>query len=312
MPRWSLDELRAKLVQMQGADAPTPLAERLGVDTLRLRVEDASEDGAHLELNAGHCVAAQLTLKVHPANELRAETRAALEVLAPQGVRTDACTIFWGGSAYQKGQGFGFLLYAVGAAWAADRGLAATGGAGLLGGSTSEDSREVYRKLASLLPHVTLAPEPDPYTMGRGLLAGPSGMGYRLPEERDAFEADLQVQRDLIAFLEAVPKTKAFNVVAAERLKRLGPLSGRGTWLLEHCIYQASSLASETPPYWMTAAWVENDIEITLGTLRADLQRSEPTGLLTTVSLSPLTVLFGAPLRGVLTGRLTPRPARLR
>lgn len=304
MPRWSVDDLRALIPKLQRPDAPSALADRLGLDTLRVRAE-VENDGhtVRLALFDGKRQVGELSPNVHSADDLSDATRTALAQMAPLGVSTDTGVIFWSGRA-DKGKGYSFLLFAIGAAWAADRGMAVTGGAGLRRGLTSEDARATYARLATLLPHVTLAAKVDPYSLVPSFFAGSHFAGFVVPQERDLALADQAQAASFHLEIQDLPPNLFFNHVI-ERLSAAEPLGGAGEDVLVVARRERDYLDRIDRVTGSTEAEdAEDGKDRVLRALQWNQKYvSDRIGGETTWS-SPLNVLYGGPLRGVLTGAL--------
>lgn len=288
MARWTLDEVAGLLVRLRRTTPPGPLAERLDLDALRLGVHGSGREGVELTIVERSRTIGCLTVETTPANKLRAETRAALASLAVEtGCRTDACGIYWSFSVERKGEGIGLLLAAAGAAWSARHGLAVTGGAGLLRGSTSEMARTTYQRLGTLLPRATLPPEFDYRTLAPALFV-PAGdpneqISFVLPDQADLHEEDLARSRAyLLAMEEALASPRTFVATATRKAMEKGGVLPQLDRHLRYLSYRNAPLQFRIHDF--------------LRALRYHVRRSEAAIGTSTTRLSPLAVLFGGPL----------------
>lgn len=298
MPRWSVDELRAVLTRLQDRSRPSPLADRLSLDALRLRraPAPAERDGPALPQgpvfqleNRNGVVAGSVTVEIESA--LRDSTYAALEDLAPFGVDPLRCAIYWSFNVKKErqGEGIGFLLAAAGAAWAADRGYAITGGAGLTRFTTSEAARATYRKLATLLPHAVVAGQPHWQTLvPTTFVVSEHPDGLQLPQEAALHRTDLLRLDALSTWL----STTAPRAVVSGLPAKVVALGGDERLLRPWQRIQQRVASGDGR---VQAMKVEVDL------LRA---RSKAHVGTATTYATPLPVLYGGPLRGVLVGAL--------
>jgi GNAT superfamily N-acetyltransferase len=285
MPHWTLDELRDTLRRLQAKGLPSPTADRLGIDALRLRSVRSRDNGITFFLRTRNGVDVG-SVTVDTEHDLTDEARVGLEALAPFGVSSTTAAVYWNFQVKpdRRGEGLGFLLAAAGAGWAADRNLAITGGGGLRGVTTSEAARDTYRRLATLLPHVLLPPTPRWQTQVRtAFVVSPHPDGLILPAQAALHEEDLEKLETASRWVRSTP---AATVVrdATTVLSRLGAQPS----LLQAWSQLRFAGKTDAKRAQILRDWLDGF------RIRSEGSRGRPTEMTSTLPL-----LYGGPLRGI-------------